>query len=91
MKQGHNGYTLFLTLSLTLVVGTDVDPLGLNPIIRLGDIMATKTLRGERITRKNKANWQLVGPNKKKHLNASLLKVIYVGGERIAIFRLSEK
>ena len=51
--------------------------------------MATKTERGERITRKNKANWQLLGPKKKKHLNASLLKVIYVGGERIAIFRLS--
>jgi len=53
--------------------------------------MATPTKRGKTITRRSKANWKLIRPGQKNHLNASLLKVLYVGGERIAIFRLNEK
>ncbi len=45
--------------------------------------------RGKNVLRKQKASWRLYGPGT-KWLNASLLKVIYVGAERekIAIFRI---
>jgi hypothetical protein len=54
--------------------------------------MATKIAKrtkGKNVLRKNKALWKLYGPGK-KWLNASLLKVIYVGADRekIAIFRV---
>jgi hypothetical protein len=56
-----------------------------------GEKMAAGTKRGKTITRRSKANWKLIRPGQKNHLSASLLKVLYVGGERIAIFRLNEK
>jgi hypothetical protein len=45
--------------------------------------------RGKNVLRKKKASWRLYGPGT-KWLNASLLKVIYIGAERerIAIFRV---
>jgi hypothetical protein len=53
--------------------------------------MATKKKKtpGKNILRKNKGSWKLDGPGT-KWLNASLLKVIYVGAarEKIAIFRV---
>lgn len=46
-----------------------------------------KRTRGKNVLRKNKASWRLTGPGSKL-LHASLLKLIYIGGERIAIFRV---
>jgi hypothetical protein len=48
-----------------------------------------KKTPGKNILRKNKGSWKLDGPGT-KWLNASLLKVIYVGAarEKIAIFRV---
>ncbi len=54
--------------------------------------MATQKVpkqKGKNVLRKSKASWKLYGPGT-KWLNASLLKVIYVGAsrEKIAIFRV---